>query len=53
MNDEDYRLKIESAAQEEEGNGFLVGCLVIAAMVSALALALVLGLAFFSFMAVL
>jgi len=51
MNDEDYRLKIESAARGEEGSGAWVGCLVIAAMVSALALVLV--LVFFSFMAAL
>ncbi len=47
MDDEDYRLKIEVGARESRGAW--VGCLVVAAMVSALAL--VLGLAFFSIMA--
>jgi len=48
MNDEDYRMKIELGARGEEGDGAWVGCLVIAAMVSALAL--VLGLACAAFM---
>jgi len=51
MNDENYRMKIELGAREEEGNGFWVGILVILAMVSALVL--VLGLACFSVMAAL
>ena len=51
MDDEDYRMKIEVDAREEEGNGACVGFIVIAAMVSALAL--VLGLVIFSIMAAL